>query len=82
MKAADFIKAVRDDTQELYNLHQLYLSSNGEHGFRCLNPESLERKMNRTDREILEKYLADGAVIEDAAEYLAALDRQSDTFQK
>ena len=54
MKAAEFIKIVHDDMQELYDLHQLSVSSGGKLGLRCLNPEDFEKKMRRTDREILE----------------------------
>ena len=73
IKAAEFIKIVHDDMQELYDLHQLSVSSGGKLGLRCLNPEDFEKKMRRTDREILELYLAEGAQIEDADEYLANL---------
>lgn len=73
MKAAEFIKIVRNDMQELYDLHQLSVSSGGKLGLRCLNPEEFEKKMMHTDREILELYLAEGAQIEDADEYLANL---------
>lgn len=73
MKAAEFIKIVRDDIKELTELHQLCISSEGKFGLRCLNPDELERKMKRTDREILEEYLACGAQIDDAEEYLAKI---------
>lgn len=73
MKAVNFIKVVRDDMQELYAMHQLSVSTNGKLGLRCLDPDVLEKKMNRTDKEILEFYLAEGAQIEDAEEYLATL---------
>ena len=49
--------------------------SGGKLGLRCLNPEEFEKKMKRTDREILESYLAEGAQIEDADEYLTNLKR-------
>ena len=75
MKAAEFIRIVRDEMQELYGLHQLSVSSGGKLGLRCLNPEEFEKKMKRTDREILESYLAEGAQIEDADEYLTNLIR-------
>lgn len=73
MKASEFIEIVRDDTNELYRMHELSISTNGEQGLLCLNPDKLIEKMNRTDKEILEFYLAEGAQIEDADEYLANL---------
>ena len=73
MKAVDFIRVVRDDLNELYNLHQLAEATNDAQGFRCLKPERLMAKMRCTDKEIVEFYLAQGAQIEDAEEYLAGL---------
>jgi hypothetical protein len=73
MKAVEFIKVVRDDLRELYDLHELAVATDGKQGFLCLTPERLIEKMNRTDKEILELYLAEGAAIEDAAEYLASI---------
>lgn len=70
MKAEDFIKVVRNDMQELYDLHQLSVSSNGKLGLRCLDIDNFLKKMRRTDREIIEFYLAEGAQIEDAKEFL------------
>lgn len=71
MRAAEFIKIVRDDLSELYHLHQLAVETDDKQGFRCLKPERLMEKMARTDKEILEYYLAEGAQIEDVDEYLA-----------
>lgn len=73
MRAAEFIKVVRDDLQELYNMHILAIQTNGRDGFLCLKPENLMAKMNQTDRELLEYYLAQGAEIDDAEEYLKSL---------
>lgn len=73
MKAADFIRVVREDLDELYKMHRLAVESGGAMGFLCLKPEDLIQKMERTDREILEFYLAQGAEIEDAQEYLARI---------
>lgn len=73
MKAAEFIKVVRDDLQELYNMHILAVQTNGKYGFLCLKPEGLMAKMNQTDRELLEHYLAQGAEIDDAEEYLKSI---------
>ena len=73
MKAADFIRVVREDLEELYKMHRLAVESGGANGFLCLKPEDLIQKMERTDREILEFYLAQGAEIEDAQEYLARI---------
>lgn len=73
MKASEFIKIVRDDTAELYQLHELSVQTNGEQGLMCLNPEKLIEKMKMTDGEILKFYLAHGADIDDADEFLAGL---------
>lgn len=70
MKAAEFIKVVRDDLQELYDMHILAVQTSGKSGFLCLKPDGLIAKMNQTDREILEYYLSQGAEIEDAEEFL------------
>ena len=71
MKAVDFIKSIRDNFNELYELHEMAIESNGEIGCVCLNPERLFELLNRTDAEIVRDYLAKGAPIEDAEEFLA-----------
>lgn len=73
MKAAEFIKVVRDDLQELYDMHILSIQTNGKEGLLCLKPEALMAKINRTDRELLEYYLSQGAEIDDAEEYLKSV---------
>lgn len=73
MKAVDFIKIVRDDMNELYEMHKLAVNTNGEQGCMCLNLDQFLAKMNRSDKEILEYYISQGAQIEDADEYLASL---------
>jgi len=73
MKATEFIKVVRDDLKELYEMHQLAVSTDGQSGLLCFNPEQLIEKMNRSDREILEFYIAQGAEIDDADEYLNSI---------
>lgn len=73
LKAKDVIKAVREDMQELYDMHMLAVSTAGEQGFLCLDIDAFLRLMNRSDREILESYIARGAEIEDVDEYLASL---------
>lgn len=70
MKAVDFIKVVRQDLQELYDLHCLSIESDGTRGLRCLKPDILEKQMRRSDREIIELYLSKGANIDDADEFL------------
>lgn len=76
MKAADFIRIVRNDCQELYDLHNLAVETNGIQGSYCLNLDEFLKKMNRTDKEILDYYISQGAEIDDADEYLAALNNQ------
>lgn len=67
------IDVVRSDLQKFYNLHQLSLKTGGKQGLRCFNPDELERKINRTDKEILNELIAEGAIIEGVDEYLASL---------
>lgn len=71
MKAADLIKDVRESTQRLWDSYQLYLSSNGKQGLKCFTPESMQKKLNRTDAEIIAQAEAKGLTIEDKEEYLA-----------
>lgn len=72
MKAKDFLKVVRADMQELYDLHQLSISTNGKMGLRCLNIDEFMAKMQQTDKEILKHYFTMGAQIDDAEEFLSA----------
>ncbi len=72
MKAAQFIQVVRKDMQELWDMHELSLATDGMQGCPCLNPEYLTAQMGRSDREILEHYLALGAEIEDAEAFLSS----------
>lgn len=67
------IEVVRSDLQKFYDLHQLSLKSGGKQGLRCFNPEELERKINRTDREILCELIEGGAIIDGVDEYLSSL---------
>ena len=73
MKAAALIKEVRESTQRLYDSYQKYLETDGEAGLRCFDPDLLEERLNRSDRDIIEQGLAKGVYIEDAEEYLAKL---------
>lgn len=69
------IDVVRSDLQKFYNLHQLSVQSGGTQGLRCFNPEELERKINRTDKEILDDLIAKGAIIDGIDEYLDSLNK-------
>lgn len=71
MKAADLIREVRESTQVLYDSYQRYLATDGQSGMCCFDPDILEQRMNRTDKEIIEQGLAKGVYIEDADKYLA-----------
>lgn len=73
MKAAALIKEVRESTQHLYDSYQKYLETDGQMGLRCFDPDLLEERLNRSDRDIIEQGLAKGVYIEDAEEYLAKL---------
>lgn len=75
MKASVFLQIVRDDLNELYEMHKLAVLTDGKQGFLCLKPDQLIEKMKRSDREILEFYIAQGAEIEDAEEYLASIEK-------
>lgn len=70
MKAADLIKEVRETTQYLYDSYQKYLETGGQVGLCCFDPDVLEARLKRTDREIIEQGLAKGVYIEDAEDYL------------
>lgn len=70
MKGAALIKEVRETTQRLYDSYQTYLVTDGQSGLRCFDPDILEARMKRTDREIIEQGLAKGVYIEDADDYL------------
>lgn len=72
MKAAALIKEVRESTQHLYDSYQRYLESDGQSGLCCFDPDVLEARLNRTDKEIIEQGLAKGLYIEDAEDYLAS----------
>lgn len=67
------VAIVRSDLQKLYDMHLLAVSTEGKQGFRCFNPEVLEAKMKRTDEEILNDLISDGAIIDGVEEYLASL---------
>lgn len=73
MKAAELIKEVRESTQRLYDSYQKYLETGGQMGLRCFDPDLLEERLKRSDRDIIEQGLAKGVYIEDAEEYLAKL---------
>jgi len=73
MKAADLIKEVRESTQRMWDSHLQYIETNGEVGMLCFTPEVLKKKLERTDRDIVNEGLAKGVLIEDAEEYLASL---------
>jgi len=73
MKAADLIKEVRESTQRMWDSHLQYIETNGEVGMLCFTPEVMKKKLERTDRDIVNEGLAKGVLIEDAEEYLASL---------
>lgn len=73
MKAIDLIRDVRNSTQRLWDSYQLFLSSGGKMGLNCFTPEAMERKLKRTDAEIIEQAEAKGLVVEDKDEYLASI---------
>lgn len=73
MKAEELIKEIRESVQKLWDAHQLFINSNGTKGMRCFNPESLEKKLARTDKEILSLAEKRGIFIEDKEEYLSKI---------
>lgn len=73
MKAADLIKEVRESTQRMWDSHLQYIETNGEVGMLCFTPEVMKKKLERTDRDIINEGIAKGVLIEDAEEYLASL---------
>ena len=75
MKAAALIKEVRESTQHLYDSYQKYLETDGKMGLCCFDPDLLEERLKRSDRDIIEQGLAKGVYIEDAEEFVAKLGR-------
>lgn len=67
------IATVRSDLNRLYDLHLLSVKTGGKQGLRCFNPESLEAKIRRTDKEILDDLTSNGAIINGVEEYLNSL---------
>lgn len=67
------ISVIRSDWQKFYDLHKLSLETDGKQGLRCFNPEELERKIKRTDKEILDDLISEGTVIDGVDEYLDSL---------
>lgn len=67
------VATVRSDLKKLYDMHLLSVSTDGKQGLRCFNPEALEAKMKRTDEEILNDLISNGAMIDGVEEYLASL---------
>lgn len=82
MKAAALIKEVRESTQHLYDSYQKYLETDGKMGLCCFDPDLLEERLKRSDRDIIEQGLAKGVYIEDAEEYLAKLGRSVSVCKK
>ncbi len=78
MKCIDLITSVRASTQQLWDAYQLYLSSDGAHGLNCFTPDILEKKLNRTDEEIIALAERRGLYIEDKDEYLASLQNKKE----
>lgn len=73
MKAQELITQVRNADKRMYDLHLRFVETNGAEGFQCLNPDVMKAKVDRTDRQIVEEFLAKGAQIDDVQEFLAAL---------
>ncbi|MGN1217670.1 MAG: hypothetical protein ACI4TD_06805 [Phocaeicola sp.] len=67
------VATVRSDLKKLYDMHLLSVSTDGKQGLRCFNPDALEAKMKRTDEEILNDLISNGAMIDGVEEYLASL---------
>ena len=72
MKAEILIKDVRESTQRLWDSYQLFLKTNGKQGMNCFTPDTMLKKLNRTDAEIIAQAEAKGLLIEDKEEYLAS----------
>lgn len=70
MKAKKLIESVRNDVQRMYDLYEEYVRTDGASGMNCSNPESLRKKLDRTDAEIVQLAIDKGLWIEDADDYL------------
>lgn len=74
MLAKEVIKKNRDNFEKLNRYHQEWASSNHVSGLQCLDYEEFLKLYHMSDREIIERVLAKGVVIEDAEEYLASIE--------
>ena len=76
MKAEALIKQVRESNQRLWDSHLLYIETDGKQGMKCFTPESFQKKLNRTDYEILQEAEEKGIYIVDKEEYLAKIKKE------
>lgn len=75
MRAKDVIKKNRENFEKLNSYHLMWVASNGTQGLQCLDYDEFLKLYNMSDKEIIEKVLEKGVVIEDAEEFLAGVDR-------
>lgn len=72
MKAEMVIKLARESSEELKEMHETWVATNGAEGFRCFNYDVFLKRYNRTDRQVLEDFEKEtGMTVVDKEEYLA-----------
>ena len=70
-----FLYAYYQNLRKEIDARQKWLETDGKMGLCCFDPDLLEERLKRSDRDIIEQGLAKGVYIEDAEEYLAKLGR-------
>ena len=76
MKAETLIQLTRQDYKNMIAQHELYVKTNGAAGMHVFNPESLYKKLDRTEEEIIRLAQERGVYIVDADEYLEQLKKE------
>lgn len=72
MKAEAVIQMARESSEELKQLHETWIASNGAEGLMCLNYDVFLKRYNRTDEQILNDFEKEtGMIVIDKKEYLA-----------
>ena len=82
MKAAALIKEVRESTQHLYDSYQKYLETDGKMGLCCFDPDLLEERLKRSDRDVIEQGLAKVFILRMPKNTLPSLAGESQCVRK
>lgn len=72
MKAEIILRNIREDMEELKQLHEKWVETDGNEGLQCFNYDEFLKQYNRTDREILDDVEnKTGFIVIDKEEYLS-----------